>query len=377
MDARVRSARSSNEKTPWKGLKSLEGVIEKRFLRSVHLGSTIVGFRSRSPRLAVIPELDGTLLDSKDDRIEDFPGLSEWWQRAEGAWEEHHSAATRLGLKEQIDYHSKMTNQFPTPRHRVVYTASGQHLAACRLDDPEALVEKALFWGAVASVEEGRFLCAILNSERLAQAVRPLQARGQHNPRHFDMHIFSVAIPLFDPSEPLHVDLASLAERAEQVVAGLELDPNRRIPERPPGCGPAPSILKPGRSSDDVADDVSGSCDEAEHASDPGCAGTPPGRRPRLPTACDDATSTAAPGGTASGGHEVRSLDAAGAGTVIYAVDGGSLRLVTATPASGWGPRGRAERRPRDRARLPVRHPAGAGERRDRGRSGPRARPHP
>lgn len=227
--SRVRSARSSNEKAPWKGLESLEGVIEKRFLRSVHLGSTIVGFRSRSPRLAVIPELDGTLLDSDDDRIEDFPGLSSWWRHAEGVWEEHRSAATRLKLKEQIDYQSKLTNQFPTPRHRVVYTASGQHLAACRLDDPDVLVEKALYWGAVASVEEGRFLCAILNSERLAQAVRPLQARGQHNPRHFDMHIFSVAFPLFDPSDALHVDLASLAERAEQMVIALEFDPNRQF----------------------------------------------------------------------------------------------------------------------------------------------------
>ena len=33
---------------------------------------------------------------------------------------------------------------------------------------------------------------------------------------------------------------------------------------------------------------------------------------------------------------EIRSLDAAGAGIVIYAVESGNLRLVTATPTSGW-----------------------------------------
>ena len=33
---------------------------------------------------------------------------------------------------------------------------------------------------------------------------------------------------------------------------------------------------------------------------------------------------------------EIHSLDAAGAGTVIYAANGGSLRLVSATPAAGW-----------------------------------------
>ncbi len=95
---RVRSARSSNEKLPWRDLAALEGVVEKRFLRPVHLGSTIVGFRSRTPLLAVIPELDGELMDGEDDRIEDFPGLAEWWRKAESIWEENRSPSTRLTL---------------------------------------------------------------------------------------------------------------------------------------------------------------------------------------------------------------------------------------------------------------------------------------
>ena len=33
---------------------------------------------------------------------------------------------------------------------------------------------------------------------------------------------------------------------------------------------------------------------------------------------------------------DVRAIDAAGAGTVLVAVEGNSLRLVAATPASGW-----------------------------------------
>ena len=226
---RVRSARSSNEKLPWRDLAALEGVVEKRFLRPVHLGSTIVGFRSRTPLLAVIPELDGELMDGEDDRIEDFPGLAEWWRKAESIWEKNRSPSTRLTLVEQINYQSKLTNQFPIADHRVVYTASGQHLAACRLEGAEALIEKALYWDPVASVQEGRYVCAVLNSDRLAEAVRPLQARGQHNPRHFDMHIFSVAFPLFDPGDPLHSELAVLAEHAEQIVAKVQFDSTRQF----------------------------------------------------------------------------------------------------------------------------------------------------
>jgi hypothetical protein len=39
---RVRSARSPNEKQPWKTLPSLEGIVESRFVRPMHLGATNV-----------------------------------------------------------------------------------------------------------------------------------------------------------------------------------------------------------------------------------------------------------------------------------------------------------------------------------------------
>ncbi len=226
---RVRSARSNNEKAPWKGLPDLEGVIEEQFLRRVHLGSTMVAFRSREARLAVVPYLDGELLDSSDERLDDYPGLAEWWGNAEEIWKKHRSQSTVLSLREQIDYQTKLSNQLPVAEHRVVYTASGQHLAACRLDADDALVEKALYWGPVSSREEGQYVCAILNSDRFAEAIRPLQARGQHNPRHFDMHVFAVAFPMFDPSAGLHQELVALAERAEGVAGELDFDPTRQF----------------------------------------------------------------------------------------------------------------------------------------------------
>ena len=40
------------------------------------------------------------------------------------------------------------------------------------------------------------------------------------------------------------------------------------------GAGPAPSVFQLAGASDDVAGDLSGNCDEAEHAADPECVGT-------------------------------------------------------------------------------------------------------
>ena len=104
------------------------------------------------------------------------------------------------------------------------------------------------------------------------------------------------------------------------------------------GVGPAPSVLQLAGASDDTADDISGNCDEAEHAADPACAGTPTSDDAKDD---DDGTTTTLDDspeddGAAAPADGIHSLDAGGAGTVIYAVEGGSLRLVTATPASGW-----------------------------------------
>jgi hypothetical protein len=106
----------------------------------------------------------------------------------------------------------------------VVYTRSGQYLAACRIDDPDILIEQTLYWCKVDTIEEGRYLCAIINSNALAEAVRPLQSRGQHNPRDFAMSLFAISFPTFDPANAVHAEIASLAERAEAVVAALALD---------------------------------------------------------------------------------------------------------------------------------------------------------
>jgi hypothetical protein len=54
-------------------------------------------------------------------------------------------------------------------------------------------------------------------------AVRPLQGRGEHNPRHFDKYSWQLPIPTFDCGDSSHRWLATLAERAEQVASGVAL----------------------------------------------------------------------------------------------------------------------------------------------------------
>jgi hypothetical protein len=217
----IRSKRSANEKAPWKSLPDQTGAVERQFVRSVHVGDTVLPFRELPPRLGVIPWDGSRLLDGTDDRLDLYPGLASWWRAAESLWEANRTS--NMTLLDQIDYRRKLQGQFPAGTNRVVYTKGGMYLAAARVSDPNVVIDHGLYWAATESADEGRYLTAVLNSEALLELVRPLQARGEHNPRHFDKYVFKVPIPLYSADDPAHVLLANLADRAESVAASVEL----------------------------------------------------------------------------------------------------------------------------------------------------------
>jgi len=218
----VASARSALEKEPWRSLASLSGIVEEQFVRKAHFGSTIVAYRTREPWLAIVPFDGKDLLDASDDRLDRYPGLATWWREAERLWERN--GVGKIRLRDQINFQGKLAKQFPVPEHRVVYTKSGQHLAACRVSDSDAVIDQSLYWAKADSIDEARYLAAILNSDSLAKAVEGLQSRGQHNPRHFASLVFTVNFPVYDAGSPTHRLLAALGEHAEHVTATVVLD---------------------------------------------------------------------------------------------------------------------------------------------------------
>lgn len=225
----VRSARSSLEKPPWKTLPDQSGVIEDQFIHTMLTGASIVGYKVRAVELAVIPRVGDELLDGSSTQLDAFPGAAAWWRNAERLWERNKAARSTMSLLGRINYQRGLARQLPPPAQRVVYTTSGQYLAACQVDDPHAIIDSSLYWAAVDTEDEGKYLTAILNSDALLERVRPLQARGEHNPRHFHLLPFDVAIPAFDATASVHQALVGLAVRAEQVVSNIAFDPSRRF----------------------------------------------------------------------------------------------------------------------------------------------------
>ena len=97
------------------------------------------------------------------------------------------------------------------------------HVTACRVTDVDALVEHQLDWAPMRSVEEARYLCAVLNSTTVTKAVEPYMVSGKGGGRHIGSHLWKLPIPLYDSSDRLHRHLASLGAEAERFVENLEI----------------------------------------------------------------------------------------------------------------------------------------------------------
>jgi hypothetical protein len=128
-----------------------------------------------------------------------------------------------MTFRQQFDHMRKLSIQIGLVGTRVVYAGSGTLLKAAILDDPHVIVEHAAYWSAVRSVEEARYLCAVINSAAVLIQVVSMQPRGWRDPRHFDNLVWELAIPEYDRRDGLHRDLAAAAEQAEHVAAAVAL----------------------------------------------------------------------------------------------------------------------------------------------------------
>jgi hypothetical protein len=218
----VHSRRGRLDKVPWRDLPSHTGVVESIFVRDAYLGEHCLPFRMLPPVNTVIP-FDGTaMLSVGDGRIDRYPGLEAWWQGAEQIWTDNRRSELRT-LGEQLDYIGQLSAQFPTPPYRVAYTASGNTLAAAVITDQDAVIEHKLYWATAATIDEARYLSAILNSPALGEIVAPYQSRGAFGARDFDKYVWYPPIPEYDAANDDHRRLAAAAAVAETFAAAFEI----------------------------------------------------------------------------------------------------------------------------------------------------------
>ena len=220
---KVEAFRTSQEKEPWKSKPSWSATLPSRYIFDVHLGSTIVPFQLLQPWRSVLP-ISGQQLMSEQDITNTDPGLRQWWRSAEQTWEANKTRQSKLSLMDNLDYQSKLSKQLSVVKHRVVYTASGNTLAAARLTDPRVVIEHALYWLPTSGEAEAKYLTAVLNAPITTQLVSIYQSRGLFGGRHIDKNVWRLPIPKYNVDNPLHRELVELATKAEQISAGVDAE---------------------------------------------------------------------------------------------------------------------------------------------------------
>lgn len=214
---KVQSKRSATEKKPWKELPALTGVVESEFVWPALLGEQVIPFHVRDPEMFVVPlTQSGRLLTANDPKIDAYPGLAGWVRTAEELWEAHKRSNMTLG--ERLDHMRGLTNQVPVTQLRVVYSKAGMHLAAAVLADHRPITDTTLYWATMGSESEAHYLVGILNAPITTELAQPLMAYGKDE-RHIDKTVWKLPIPVFDPADEVHTEIAALARELADALA--------------------------------------------------------------------------------------------------------------------------------------------------------------
>lgn len=231
-------------KVPWKDI-SLEGNVEAEFIYATLLGKDIVPFGYVKLRPVILPiEPTGTgyrLLDVDGLRRRGFTHMAKWLEKAQKFWEKN---ATERSLKDYpriiswLDYMGKLSSQNPSKRYIVLYNASGTNIASCVVDKqslPDFKVLKAKvkprgfivysksFFYETNDMDEAYYICAVLNSNVINDAIKPFQPRGLWGEREIQRRPFMFPIRRFDRNSKLHVSLAELGKACHAKVFSIEL----------------------------------------------------------------------------------------------------------------------------------------------------------
>jgi hypothetical protein len=219
----VKGRKGTQDKEPWKSIVPPQGAVESNFIRPVFLGQSIAPFRPLVSIEGIIPidEDSHEIISSSGAAARGYSALAKWIGQVEELWKRHGKGSR--SFQQQLDFFEQLSRQFPIASLRVVYSKAGTNPAAAILYDRRAIIDHMLYWANTPSIDEARYLTAVLNSETTRARAEKWQAMGQWGARHFDKVLFNLPIPRFDEMKPLHLELTFAAKDAERIAAAVPL----------------------------------------------------------------------------------------------------------------------------------------------------------
>jgi len=164
-------------------------------------------------------------------------GLIETARRFERIDRAMKRVGVRKPLHEYIDERGKLTRQvFPAEQFLVFNGAGGGIACAAMLrvaDQPDIVVDQTLYWSLVTTEDEAWYRTGVFNTDALTAAIRDFNPEGELGPRH--LHTLpNRVMPRFDPLNPDHVEIGSLARQlSEMAIPLIGDDPGIADPGKP------------------------------------------------------------------------------------------------------------------------------------------------
>lgn len=223
-------------KEQWEGV-SISGHVEAKYLYATSL--SVEPYRFGDLRLAALPVTlagDGTFDVLSQERIlaRGDAGMAGWLADCESEFAAKLEAAERERFGTIVDYintQGKLAAHDPKA-HRVVWGKGGANVRAAVVPDDidEVLglpvggfvVDLNQYFVTCASVDEAHYLCAVLNTDRVNEAIKAVQTLGQQGPR--DIHrrpLEEVPIPRYNEQDTRHRELADLSREAHALALGV------------------------------------------------------------------------------------------------------------------------------------------------------------
>ena len=256
-------------KAPWKGIK-LEGTVHNPYIYATLLSKHLLPFGHQKLNMVALPAKQNEV--GKLELLHDVlafavtahhRSFTTWFEKVSNIWDERKSATTTETLLEWFNYRNKLTSQTVNDRFRVIYGGSGTNIACCVLDlDYENLriyrrrvqqfvVDYTCFHYTAPTEAEAHYLCAILNSRIVNEQIKTHQPEGLWGARHIQRTPFEAcAIPIFEPNNPDHLELARLSIAAHEKIEEMKGMEENRLLNGGPGRAR-------GRAREILADEIS------------------------------------------------------------------------------------------------------------------------
>jgi hypothetical protein len=229
-------------KKPW--TMRIEGQVESKHLFGTVLAKDLMPFVVRKFSLVVLPLLltrqgDLAMINAVEALSQGEKHAYDWFSKTEEIWARHRkdSAASLAG---RLDYQRTLTTQNVRARFCVIYNQSGTNLSSSLVTKEEFkrvgelpirgyVIDSKTYYHYANSEEEGHYLAGILNTQFVNEAIKPLQPEGAMGPRDIHRRPFEACmIPLFDPGDKLHQQIAQIA--CEALAELLSVVPKMQLP---------------------------------------------------------------------------------------------------------------------------------------------------